>query len=79
MVKEFTVNHNPIPSEFIWRMHTLIFLWTPKGFISSEYFLNFFLDLYVQRCLQNSFKLMMLILLENKFVSQKIESVHIYS
>ena len=60
-------------------MHTLIFLWTPKGFISSEYFLNFFLDLHVQRRLQKSFKLMMLILLENKFVSQKIESVHIYS
>ena len=61
------------------RIHSLIFLWTLKGFISPEYFLNFFLDLYISPWLRKSFKFMVLRLLENTFVSQKNESVHFYS
>ena len=32
----------PSPSELTSRIHALIFLWTPKGFISPEYFRSFF-------------------------------------
>ena len=43
MVNEHTVDYHPSPSELTLRIHPLIFLWTPKGFIfSPEGFLNFF-------------------------------------
>ena len=48
------------------------------GFISPEYFLNFFLNLYIQPWLRKSFKFSVKIT-ANTFVSQKIESVHFYS
>ena len=38
MVNEHTVDCNPSPSELNLRIYLLIFLWTPKGFISPEYF-----------------------------------------
>ena len=60
-------------------IHPLIFLWTLKGFISPESFLNFFLNLYIPQCFQKSFKFIVLRLQANKFVSQKIESVHFNS
>ena len=42
MVNEHTVDYHPSPSELTLRIHPLIFLWTPKRFISSpECFLNF--------------------------------------
>ena len=41
MVNEHTIYYHPSPSELTSRIHALIFLWTPKGFISKEYFLNF--------------------------------------
>ena len=78
MVKN-TLDHNPISSQLISRMHPLIFLWTPKGFISSESFLNFFVNLYIPPWLRKSFIFIVLRLLANIFVSQKIESVHFYS
>ena len=59
-------------------IHTLIFLWTPKGFISPESFLILFLNLYIPPRLQKSFKFMVLKLLAHTFVSQKIESVNFY-
>ena len=43
MVHEHTVNYHPSPPELTSIIHLVIFLWTPKGFISPEYFLNFFL------------------------------------
>ena len=55
-----------------------MFLWKPKGFISPESFLNFFLNLYVPPWLRKSFKFSVTII-ANTFVSQKIESVHFYS
>ena len=61
------------------RIHPLIFLWTPKGFISPESFLDFFLNLYILPWLQKTFKFMELRLLANTFLSQKIKSVHFYS
>ena len=47
MVNEHTVDYHPSPSELTSRIHPLIFLWTPKGFMfSPECFLNFFSNLY---------------------------------
>ena len=51
------------------RIHPLIFLWTSKGFISPEYFLNSFSNLYILPWLQKSFKLMVLRLLNNTVLS----------
>ena len=42
----------------------IIFLWTPKSFISPESFLNFLLNLYIPPWLQKSFKFIVLRLLE---------------
>ena len=66
MVNGHTVDYHPIPSELISRIHPLIFLWTPQGFISPEYSLNFFCNLYIPPWLQQSFKFMVLRLLENE-------------
>ena len=71
MVNEHTVDYHPSPSEFTSRIRCLIFLWIPKGFISPEYFLIFFWNLYIPPWLQSCFKFMVLRLLENTFVSQK--------
>ena len=46
MVNKHTVDYHSSPSELTSRVHPFIFLWTPKGFNSSEYFLNFY-----QRCI----------------------------
>ena len=43
MVNEHFVDYQPNPSELTSSIHPLIFLWTPKEFISPERFLNFFL------------------------------------
>ena len=79
IVNKHTVDYHPSPSQLVSRVHSLIFLWTLKGFISSESFFNFFMDLYIPLYLRKSFKFIVLRLLENIFVSQKIESVHFYS
>ena len=60
-------------------IHTLIYLWTLKGFISPEPFLKFFLNLHTPTWMRKSFQFIVLRLLANTFVSQKIESVHFYS
>ena len=52
MVNKYTVGYHPTPSEFTPRIRPLIFLWAPKGFISQEYFLNFFTNLYIPPLLQ---------------------------
>ena len=79
MANEHTVHYHPSSSEITSRIHPLIFLWTPKGFTSPEYLLNFFSNMYIPRWFQELFKSMVLKLLENTFVRQKIESVHFYS
>ena len=79
MVKNYTIDYHPSPLQLLSRTHPLIFLWTPKGFISPECFLRFFLKLYIPSWLQKSFKFSVLRLLANTFVSKKIESVHFYS
>ena len=68
--KEHILDYHPSPSEFISRIHPLIFLLTSKGFISPKYFLNFFSNLYIPPWLQKNFKLMVLRLLENTFESK---------
>ena len=61
------------------KIHSLIFLWTPKGFISPEYFFNFFLNLYIPPWLRKSFKFIVLRLPENTFKGQKIKLILFYS
>ena len=78
MVNKHTVDYHPSPPQLISRTHPLIFLLTSKGFISPESFLNFFLNLGIPPWLQRTFKFLVLRLLANTFVSQKIESVHFY-
>ena len=79
-INKHTVDYHPSPSSLTSRIHHLIFLWTPKGFISPEYSLNFFFKpVYLSPWLMKSFEFTVLRLLENTFVSQKIESVHFYS
>ena len=72
MVNEHIVNYHPSPSELTSRIHPLIFLWTPEGYISPEYLLNFFSNLFTPPWFRKSFKFMVLRLLENIFVSQKL-------
>ena len=60
MVNEHTVDYQPSPSELTSRIHPFIFLKAHKGFISPEYFS------------QKSFKFMVLRLLANAFMSQKL-------
>ena len=47
MKNKHTVDYHPSPSQLTSRIYPLIFLWTPKGFISPESFLIFFLNLYI--------------------------------
>ena len=47
MGNEHTIDYHPSPSELTSRIHPLIFLWSSKGFISLEYLLNFFSNLYI--------------------------------
>ena len=79
MVNKHTVDYHSSPSQLTSRIHPVIILWTPRGFISSESFLNFFLSLYIPSWLRKSFEYMVLRLLANRFISQKIESLHFYS
>ena len=79
MVNEHIADYHPSPSELTSRIYPLIFLWTPKGFISPEYFFIFFLSLYITPWLRKSFNLMLLRSPENTFMSQKIESAYFYS
>ena len=69
MVKEHTVNYHHSPSELTSRIHSLIFLWTPKGLTYPEYFFNFSSKLYILPWFRKSFKFLVLRLLENTFVS----------
>ena len=55
------------------------FLWTSRGLISLEPFINFSLNLYILSWLWKCFKFLVLRLLANTFASQKIESIHFYS
>ena len=50
----------------------IIFLWTPKGFISLESFLNFLLNLYIPLWLPKRFKFIMLRLLQIHFWVKKL-------
>ena len=55
MVNWHIVDYHPSPSKLTSRVDPLTFLWTPKGFISPKYFLNFFSNVYITPWLQKSF------------------------
>ena len=71
MVNKYSVDYHPNSSQLISRIHTVIFLWTPKRFISPEPFLNFFRNLYIPPGLRKNFKFSVKIT-ANTSVSQKI-------
>ena len=73
LVNKHVLNYHTSPSQLTSRIHRLRFLWSPKGFISPEPYMNFFLNLYIPPWLWNRFKFIVLRLLENIFVSQRIE------
>ena len=78
MVNKHTVDYHPSSSQLTSKIYPLRFLCTPRGFIFSESFLNFFLNLYIPPWLQKSLKFMVKI--TGKYIlSQKIEFVHLYS
>ena len=54
MVNKHTVDYHPSSSQLTSRIYPLRFLCTPRGFIFSESFLNFFLNLYIPPWLQKS-------------------------
>ena len=56
----------------------IIFIWTCKGFISPESFLNFLVNLCISPWLQR-FQIYSIKTTANTFVNQKIESVQLYS
>ena len=60
MVNKHAAGYHPSPSQLISRIYTLVFLWIPKGFISPESFLNFFINLYIPPWLRKSFKFIVL-------------------
>ena len=60
MVNKHTVDYHPSSSQLTSRIYPLRFLCTPRGFIFSESFLNFFLNLYIPPWLQKSFKFIVL-------------------
>ena len=70
MVNKHTVDYYTSLSELTSRIHPLTFLWTPKGFIAPEYFLNFSSNLDIPPWLQKSFKFIVLRLLENIYESK---------
>ena len=72
MINMHTVDYHPSPSELISRIHSPIFLWNPKKFTFTESFWHFFLNLYISPWLRKSIKFIVFRLLENKFVSQKL-------
>ena len=67
MVNKHTVDYHPSHSQLIWRIHAVIFLRTPKWFVSPESFLDFFLNLHIPPWLRESFKFIVLRLLANTF------------
>ena len=64
MVNKHTVDYHPSSSQLTSRIYPLRFLCTPRGFIFSESFLNFFLNLYIPPWLWKSFKVIVLRLLQ---------------
>ena len=70
MVKKHTVDYGPSPSRLPSKIYHLIFLWTPKGFISPESFLKYFVNLYIPPWIWKSFKFMVKITGKYIFVSK---------
>ena len=58
------------------RLPIIIFLWTPKGFISPESFLNFFLNLCIPPWLRKSFKFIVLRLLQ---IHLQVKKLNLFS
>ena len=61
------------------RLPIIVFLWTSKGFISPESFLNFLLNLYIPSWLLKSFTFNSVKITADTFGTQKIESVQFFS
>ena len=77
MVNKDTVDYQPSSSQLTLKIHPLML--RSWGVYFSIIFLEVFLNLHIPPWLRKSFKFIVLRLLANTFVSQKIESVHFYS
>ena len=91
MINKHTVDYHPSPLRLTSTIHPLIILWTREGFTDpSKYWrknenvelkykmLSFFSKPYLT-IIGKILKFILFRLLENAFVSQKIESIHFYS
>ena len=71
IVNKHTVDYHPSLSQLISRIHTLIFLWTPKGFISPRIFLDFF-PKPVYSTIMEKFQIYSVRITANTFMSIKL-------
>ena len=79
MVNKHTADYHPIPSESTSRIHPLIFLWTLRVFSLTNISWIFCQTCISHHACRNFWIYGIILLLENKFVSQKIEFLHFYS
>ena len=70
IVNKHTVYYHPNPSQLIWRIHTLVFLWTPKGFISPRIFLDFFPKPVYSTMVMEKFQIYSVRITANTFMSK---------
>ena len=79
MVNKHTADYHPIPSESTSRIHPLIFLWALRVFSLTNISWIFCQTCISHHACRNFWIYGIILLLENKFVSQKIEFLHFYS
>ena len=72
IVNKHTVDYHPSLSQLISRIHTLIFLWTPKGFISPRIFLDFFPKPVYSTMVMEKFQIYSVRITANTFMSIKL-------
>ena len=71
IANKHTVDYQPSPSQLISEIHILIFLWTPKGFISPKSLLNFFAKSVYSAKVVEKFQSYSVKITANTFASQK--------
>ena len=69
MINEYTVDYHPSPSELTERIQPQTFLWNQNGVYLSRMSLEFSLKPAYPNIVAEKFQIMVLRLLENKFVS----------
>ena len=78
MANKHTADYHPSPSQLTSRIHPLIFLWAPKGFISLEFFFNFFSKPVYSTMVKEKFQIYGVKITGNYICESKIESADFY-